>query len=202
MSDNEQSYWKFYPAFINPELATHLYHEMNQLCQRYPTSNWDKTKTFVSKRRSAVFIKDQGKTRTTSSPFFSYGQLPGYNTSQAPVLMHIWKYIEEQIEETFTYALVHIYQTGEDTLGYHNDKEALNPPTSVFSISLGATRLFRLRSITETRGWAAQYEMTSGSALHMLPGCQAHYKHSVPVQKKVKDWRINVTFRQNPLTDS
>ena len=197
---SHNDYWVFYPTFVNPELAPFLHREMDQLCQRYPTTNWDKTKTFVSKRRSAVFIKDQGQTRTTSSPFFSYGQLPGYDTNQAPVLMHIWKFVEQQIQEKFVYALVHIYETGEDALGYHNDKEALNPATGIFSLSFGATRLFRLRPIKDTKGWTAQYSMVNGSAIHMLPGCQKHFKHSVPVQKKVKEWRINITFRQNPLS--
>lgn len=198
----EQQHWHFYSQFINPELASFLYQEMDKMCQRYPTTNWTKTKTFESKRRSAVFLRKQGETRKTDSPFFNYGDLPGFPDDAAPVLQHIWSYVEEQTKTTFTYALVHIYQTGEDTLSYHNDKEALNPPTGIFSISLGASRLFRLRPIGDTTGFCAEYDMISGSAIYMFPGCQSHYKHCVPVQKKIKDWRINITFRQNPLTDS
>jgi len=79
-------------------------------------------------------------------------------------------------------------------ISWHNDKEALNTP--VASISLGATRLFRFRDIKETKGWEYELNLKSGDLVYMKEGCQRKYKHAVPVQKKVKDPRINLTFRQ------
>jgi len=193
-------YWIFYPRFVNTELTPLLYQEMNNFCQRYPVSGWgDNTKTYISKRRSAVFVKTNNKTKSARSSLFSYDSVPGFGTDNIPVLNHIWVYCEEVCQTKFSYALVHIYEDGSDTLGYHNDKEAINPPSGILSLSFGATRKFRMRAIGTTAGFDAEYSMIDGSAIYMFPGCQSHFKHSVPAEKLVKGWRINITFRQNEL---
>ena len=199
MSATNNEFWTFYSEFVNRELSPLLYNEMDNFCQRYPVTNFGNTKTFVSKRRSAVFVRSNEKTKNAQSSLFSYDSVPGFGTDGVPVLNHIWEYVEDLCKMNFSYALVHIYENGNDTLGYHNDKEALDPPSGILSLSFGATRKFRLRAIKAKSGHDAEYHMIDGSAIFMHPGCQSHYKHSVPAEKTIKGWRINITFRQNSL---
>ena len=37
--------------------------------------------------------------------------------------------------------------------------------------------------------------LTDGDLLLMLPGCQEKYQHSIPVRKRIKEPRLNLTFR-------
>jgi len=188
-------YWVYFEKIIDPKLAQPLYDEMKKLCQYYDVTAFGKI--YQSKRRSAVFIRDNNITRTTDSPYFNYGQMPNYYDTISPVLQKLWNNLHSVNNVRYQYALVHIYESGEHTIGWHNDKEAINPPSHIFSVSLGAVRKFRFRDIKATSGWCQEFSMPSGSALHMLPGCQSKYKHTVPVEKKVKEWRINITFRQS-----
>ncbi len=93
-----------------------------------------------------------------------------------------------------------MYRNGLDTIGWHNDKEALNTP--VVSISLGATRKFRFRKIKDKEGkinkvgYEKELLLKSGDCLFMKDSCQKIYKHCVPTEKTVKAPRINLTFRK------
>ncbi len=95
--------------------------------------------------------------------------------------------------------LCNLYEDGNRNIGFHSDQESdmstANDGPHIFSISLGATRKFRLRKKTESSGFHEELVLKSGDLVHMKSQCQKLYKHSVPVEKKVKEPRINLTFR-------
>lgn len=96
----------------------------------------------------------------------------------------------------FSGCLAHIYRDGKDYIGWHNDREAISPPLNhVVSISFGASRKFRFRRIGDTKGWKHEFNLNSGDMLYMYGECQQIYKHTVPKQLRIKDGRINLTFR-------
>ena len=86
-----------------------------------------------------------------------------------------------------------------------NDSEALN--STVASVSLGAERKFRIKTQGRKKGWDEEFKLGSGTLLVMhgpnkdnnYTGFQSVYYHTVPVEKKVKGIRINLTFRQLEL---
>lgn len=62
-----------------------------------------------------------------------------YKWSDAPsILNEICKIVENFTKEKYDYVLVHIYPSGNSSIGAHFDKEAMN--SSIASVSLGATR--------------------------------------------------------------
>jgi len=94
----------------------------------------------------------------------------------------------------FNYALVNLYRTGDDYIGWHADKVSdLMPGSAIASLSLGAVRPFQLRH--KTSGAAHEVMLASGSLLVMRGTCQQFYKHSLPRRRGVTEARYNVTFR-------
>ena len=153
-----------------------------------------------TKRVSCVF---DGIHQTDSNEFDVYDRLPGYKWSDAPsILPEICKLVEQYTNEMYDYVLVHIYPDGNAGINWHNDSEALN--SSIASLSLGATRKFRLKKIGRKEGWDTEIHLHDGDLIWMHGpdpstgrlSCQNIYYHTVPVEKKVKEPRINLTFRQ------
>lgn len=96
---------------------------------------------------------------------------------------------------SFQVALGNLYRHGQDSNGYHADDEPeLGHNPAIASISLGATRTFRLKR-KGTQQLSVGLELTHGSLLLMLPGCQEAWVHTIPKTKKVVGPRVNWTFR-------
>lgn len=183
--------WRYYHQFIDPKLAQSLYQEVNQYCvHRRGVSNG---KPYQVGRKSCLFIEGLDR----SSKKTGYGRYKPLNFNQSPTLAKIKQIVEGWSKIKLPYVLVHIYRTGKDVIPWHRDREATNPATSIFSISLGATRKFRFREIGKTSGWIAEYHLQSGDMVWMLPGCQSKVMHTIPAEKRVLDWRINITFRES-----
>lgn len=112
---------------------------------------------------------------------------------QVPTVELLRNFIAGIFGITPDYCLVHRYGHGAASIMWHNDKEALD--SDIFSISFGATRKFRLRSMWQTTGFQKEFLLHSGDLIWMKTGCQRKYKHCVPKELKVKAPRINLTFR-------
>jgi alkylated DNA repair dioxygenase AlkB len=63
---------------------------------------------------------------------------------------------------------------------------------AIASVSFGATRRFDLR---HRDGGQLSLDLEDGSVLLMVGELQQHWKHQIPVQRKIKAPRINLTFR-------
>ncbi len=98
-------------------------------------------------------------------------------------------------------ALLNLYRTGMDSVGFHSDNEAAlghNPALVVVaSVSLGAPRRFVLRSGNREMlgGHRVVYTLGDGDLLVMGPGVQAWFEHAVPKEPAVLGPRISITFR-------
>jgi len=121
-----------------------------------------------------------------------YSGIPAVPPSST--VLKLAKVASALIESPINWVLCHIYPTGGSTIGYHSDREALH--TYVVSMSIGATRKFRFRKRGATKGFEYQLDLADGDVLVMKPGCQSKYAHSLIKEAKVKDPRINLTFRQ------
>lgn len=90
--------------------------------------------------------------------------------------------------------LGNLYRTGDDYIGFHSDDERdLNPDSFIVSVTFGAERDFIFKN--KETGEKTTIKLKSGSVLLMGGDCQKNYKHSLPVRKKIKKPRINLTFR-------
>ena len=81
-------------------------------------------------------------------------------------------------------------------MGWHSDDEPeLGRKPVIASLSLGATRRFRLRS--RTRGVAPLgLDLEHDSLLVMGGETQEHWQHAVPKTRRPVGLRINLTFRR------
>ena len=96
--------------------------------------------------------------------------------------------------DKFNSVLLNQYRDGNDKVGWHSDDEkGMGTTPTIASVSLGATRRFDLRH-KETNEDIKMY-LKSGSLLVMAGELQNYWRHQIPVEKKVKDMRINLTFR-------
>jgi alkylated DNA repair dioxygenase AlkB len=127
---------------------------------------------------------------------YSYSGITCFPEIWTKELLEIKKEIEKFIpDEDFTSVLLNLYNNGNDKMGWHADDEkelGINP--TIVSVSLGETRRFDIKH-KQNPELHYKFELTSGSLLIMRGALQHHWVHQIPAQKKVKEPRINLTFR-------
>ena len=97
--------------------------------------------------------------------------------------------------EPYDAVLCNLYRDGQDAMGMHADDEPeLGPAPRIASLSLGATRTFRLRP-RDPAGPALDLELAHNALLVMEPHVQRTHLHGVPRRARVRDVRVNLTFR-------
>ena len=89
--------------------------------------------------------------------------------------------------------LCNLYRNGNDSVGLHADAEPEMGPV-IASLSLGAERLFRLKS--RDGAVAFSERLPGGSLLIMAGQTQQNFRHEAPKQPAVTQPRINLTFRR------
>ena len=98
---------------------------------------------------------------------------------------------------SFNSLLLNRYRNGRDSMGWHADDEPeLDPEAPIASLSLGATRSFRLKPKPPAESEPLHYVLGHGDLLVMDPPTQQHWLHQVPQRLRVKEERINLTFRR------
>lgn len=112
-----------------------------------------------------------------------------------PELLALKTRIEQGTGHVFNSVLGNYYRTGQDSMGWHADKEReLGPNPAIASLSVGATRRFLLRH-NRTRQ-TVSLELENGSLLVMQGSLQHYWRHCVPKDAAGTDSRINLTFRR------
>jgi len=98
----------------------------------------------------------------------------------------------------FNALLVHSYDHGFHSMGFHTDSDhGLGDEAVIASLSLGVSRTFAVRSQASFQGRRIQFDVPTlhGSLLVMGPGFQQRWLHAVPKEPDVHGVRINCTFR-------
>lgn len=110
-------------------------------------------------------------------------------------LLKLKDIIEQTTEEKYNSCLLNLYMDGDEGMGFHSDNEPeLKRNGSIASLSLGAERKFVLKhNLTKEK---VEVQLKSGQLIEMKGVIQEFWKHSLSKSKKVKDPRINLTFRQ------
>jgi alkylated DNA repair dioxygenase AlkB len=128
----------------------------------------------------------------------AYYQYSGVNHKPRPwteQLQAIRVKLEQECRCDFNSVLANLYRDGKDSMGCHADDEkelGVNPV--IASLSLGDERLFKLHH--KKRKETLDIALGHGDLLVMAGTLQHHWVHSVPKTKKVKNPRINLTFRK------
>jgi alkylated DNA repair dioxygenase AlkB len=95
----------------------------------------------------------------------------------------------------FDSVLANLYRDGRDYMGWHSDDErALGPRPVIASLSLGATRRFRLAARAD-KARTLDLDLGAGSLLVMRGDTQRTTRHALPRTARTVGERINLTFR-------
>ena len=95
----------------------------------------------------------------------------------------------------FNSVLLNWYRSGQDYISWHTDAEkelGLNP--TIASLNFGESRRFLLRRNDDHED-KIEIRLAHGDLLIMYGELQHFWQHSVPKQAKIKDGRLNMTFR-------
>jgi alkylated DNA repair dioxygenase AlkB len=112
-----------------------------------------------------------------------------------PLLLEIKKTVEAYTGEIYNACLLNLYHDGNEGMGWHADNEKeIIADSSIASVSIGATRNFLFKH--RESGEKLSILLENGSLLEMKGPIQRHWLHSLPKTAKVKQARINLTFRQ------
>lgn len=111
-------------------------------------------------------------------------------------LIFIKSKVEEITKAKFTHVLLNYYRNGQDSMGWHRDNEKnLGKNPIIASVSFGISREFQLRRY-EGKVDKKSIMLTHGSLLLMQGETQHFWEHQIPKNKKIKNPRINLTFRK------
>ena len=143
-------------------------------------------KLITTKRKSAWFGDNGISYKYSGNTFHAF---PWTNE-----LLQLKKIVEEFSGNTYNSCLLNLYPNGETAMAWHADDEPeLKPDGTIASLSFGAERriVFKHKTTKEK----VETTLEHGSLLLMKGETQKFWLHQLPVAKKVKTERINLTFR-------
>jgi alkylated DNA repair dioxygenase AlkB len=190
----------FEPENLLPKDGIAIYHgvvfnekEANQMCKELlDTIPWkqDEVVMFGKKimtKRKVAWYADAGIT-------YTYAGVKKLGLQWTDTLLEIKQKVEAITGATYNACLLNLYHEGEEGMGWHRDNEKeIIPESSIASLSFGAVRKFAFKHfITNER---LDIELENGSLLDMKGAIQGHWYHALPKTTRIKQLRINLTFR-------
>ena len=178
--------FSYSPGFLDPSPAQEL---MVRLMESVP---WGEEEIFlhgkmVKSPRLTAWYGDSGAS-------YMYSGVPHTPLDWSPELSALRELVSSAAGVSFNSVLLNLYRGGEDSVSWHSDDEPeLGPEPTIASISLGATRRFRLRE-KRTRE-ALGVDLSDGSLLLMKAASQRDWEHCLTKTKRAVGPRINLTFR-------
>lgn len=110
-------------------------------------------------------------------------------------LLIIREKVQEKTRTAFNSCLLNLYHSGEEGMAWHSDgEETLEKNGSIASLTFGAERKFSFKHKKSKE--RVDLLLQHGSLLVMKGNTQTFWVHRLPPTKKVKDARVNLTFRQ------
>jgi alkylated DNA repair dioxygenase AlkB len=143
----------------------------------------------IDSPRLSAWIGDPGTAYRYSGTTFEPHPWP-------PALVDLRDRVAAAAQCPLNSVLANLYRDGRDYMGWHSDDErALGPRPVIASLSLGATRRFRLAGRSDP-GAALELELAAGSLLLMRGDTQRTTRHALPRTARPVGERINLTFRR------
>jgi alkylated DNA repair dioxygenase AlkB len=112
-----------------------------------------------------------------------------------PALLQARAVVEGLTGQRYNSVLLNLYRDGRDGMGWHADDEPeLGREPAIASVSLGATRRFKLRHRRSGQS-PITVELAHGDVLLMAGPTQRTCVHALPKTARPVGERINLTFR-------
>lgn len=144
----------------------------------------------IKMKRRIAWYGDKGKS-------YTYSGLTVHPIEWNKILLEIKVKIEKVSSTQFNSVLLNEYSSGDVGMGWHSDDEKeLGRNPVIASVSFGAERDFFLKHKSNKGLEKVSINLKNGSLLFMLGETQHYWNHSIPKRMKIKDDRINLTFRK------
>ncbi|MCU0429843.1 MAG: alpha-ketoglutarate-dependent dioxygenase AlkB [Cytophagaceae bacterium] len=153
-------------------------------------------------------VKMYGKLITTRREVAWFGDSAlSYTYSGSTKIALPWtpalKLIKEKVERlsgtSFNTCLINRYHHGGEGMSWHSDDEPeLEPRSTIASVSFGAARKFEFKHKHTSQ--TLDLLLENGSLLLMKGVIQEFWKHQLPVSSRIKEERLNLTFRVRRTT--
>ncbi len=179
---------RFMHAFYRPPQATQYQRQLLSEIQwtQERITLWGKS--YLQPRLSAWY-GDEGRT-------YSYSGVMLQPCPWTPTLITIKTDVEQATGHCFNSVLLNLYRNEHDSVGWHSDAEPeLGTAPIIASLSLGETRVFRLRHKFKKEVKPVSIALTDGSLLLMAGATQRYWQHAVNKERHACEGRINLTFR-------
>ncbi|CAG8469548.1 15640_t:CDS:1 [Dentiscutata erythropus] len=195
------------PAFIELEMPQAQVYYYSSIFSLQDCESYYSDLASLSQWSRPVF-KVHGHTSPAHRLTCSFGSTPDkvYNYSGTsakvdsidypPSIKIIQEKIESILNAKFNFVLLNWYQSGNDYIGEHSDSEkGLVPQGIIASVSFGIPRTIIFRNKSDKK-LLRKIILENGSMVIMKGTTQRFWKHAIPKEKKIKDGRISLTFRQ------
>ena len=176
----------YYGSVMNTEQSEYYFDQLLQNIQRENDKAIIFGKLIITKRRVAWY---------GDKPFeYTYSKTTKSALPWTKELLELKEIIENKTGEKFNSCLLNLYHNGDEGMAWHSDGEKdLKKNGAVGSLSFGAERKFSFKH-KKTKQTVSVY-LEKGSLLVMKGTTQINWLHRLPPTKKVKNPRINLTFR-------
>ncbi len=126
---------------------------------------------------------------------YTYSKQKKITSPWSKSVLEIKHKIEDELGLIFNASLMNFYANGEVGMAWHSDNEPeLEPNGMITSLSLGAPRTLQFKH--KQTGEKIDIKLENGSLLLMDMESQQYWLHQLKKEAKIKDPRINLTFRQ------
>lgn len=175
------------PDFLSDEESGYFFQRFSA---DIPWEN-DRVKIFGKEmlmRRKSCWFADDGLS-------YRYSGISRQGLPWPDALLELKQKTEAASGEKFNSCLANFYHDGSDGMGWHSDNEKeIVRDSTIASVSIGCGRKFLLRhNLTKE---TISLDLENGSLLLMKGELQRFWKHSVGKSAKIKEARMNLTFRQ------
>lgn len=142
-----------------------------------------------------VFGKNYLEPRLTAwfGPQYQYANVRWPLTPWTDSMLALRQQVEAECKAELNAVLCNLYRSGSDAMGWHADNEPEIDPSCIASLSLGATRTFRIKHRKDDLCF--DIDLHHGSLL-VMEHMQKDWVHAVPRRLKITEPRINFTFRK------
>jgi alkylated DNA repair dioxygenase AlkB len=176
----------YFGPVLTPKLADHFYHKLLN------TIDWKNDearifgKQYITKRKVAWY--------GDLSYSYAYSNVSKVALPWTQDLLELKKVVEDTSGFTYNSCLLNLYHSGDEAMGWHSDDEkSLGKNSCIASLSLGAERKFSFKH--KNSGQTVSLNLEHGSLLLMKNETQTYWLHRLNKSTKIKQPRVNLTFR-------
>ena len=176
----------YFGRILNAKKADHYFKRLRE------TIDWQQDEVIIFGKR--IVTKRMTGWYGEKEFDYTYSKITRKAKLWTQELIELRNMVEEKTGLEFNSCLLNLYHSGEEGMSWHSDAEAeLGKDPAIASLSLGAERKFVLKN--KASGEKISLNLEHGSLLLMKGQTQKYWLHSLPKTKKVKEPRINLTFR-------